>query len=106
MYATEERPITRETFETAIRHRMPADKVDLNLIYFPAAPKEIWRTDGPFTSGDSVEVGSDQTYTLKFLPNTAVSDDVAANFRIYSDGKIDKFIDLHDVQKILPLILL
>jgi beta-lactamase regulating signal transducer with metallopeptidase domain len=76
------------------------DKLDLTLIYFPAAPKEIWRTDGPFTSGDSVEVGSDQTYTLKFLPNTAVSDDVAANFRIYSDGKIDDQIPLiaHDVK--------
>ena len=34
LYATEERPITRETFETAIRNRMPADKVDLNLEAF------------------------------------------------------------------------
>jgi len=32
--ATDELPITREAFETVIRQRMPADKVDLNLEAF------------------------------------------------------------------------
>ena len=42
--ATEELPITREVFETVIRQRMPADKVDLNLEAFEIGRKLILPT--------------------------------------------------------------